>query len=66
SVFHRNIFDDALNIDVRIFCSDIVEGVEKWLREVENTNLFKNNYSKFMMRYPHGLKPYIKGVPVIS
>lgn len=66
NVFHCNILNDALNIDVRIFCNDIVEGVKEWLKEVENTDLYKRNYSKFMMRHPHGLKPYIGGVPVIG
>lgn len=66
NVFHCNILNDALNIDVRIFCGDIVEGVKEWLREVENTELYKKNYGKFMMRYPNGLKPYIIGVPVIG
>jgi len=66
SVFHCNILNDALNIDVRIFCSDIIEGVKEWLRKVENTELYKKNYDKFMMRHPNGLKPYIVGVPVIG
>jgi hypothetical protein len=66
SVFHRNVLNDALNIDVRIFCNDIIEGVAEWLDEVENTALYQRNYSKFMMRYPNGLEPYIVGVPVIA
>ena len=65
-VCHRNIFNDALNIDVRIFCSDIIEGAREWLKEVENTDLYKKNYSKFLRRYPEGLAPYIVGVPVIG
>jgi hypothetical protein len=66
NVFHCNILNDAFNIDVRIFCNDIVECVKEWLTEVENTDLYKKNYTKFMMRHPNGLKPYIVGVPVIS
>ena len=66
NIFHCNILNDALNIDVRIFCNDIIEGVEKWLKEVEETELYRKNYSKFMRRYPHGLEPYINGVPVIG
>ena len=58
--------NDALNIDVRIFCNDLISGAEKWLEENENTDLYKKNYDKFMRRYPHGLPPYIVGVPVIS
>jgi len=66
NVFHCNILNDALNIDVRIFCLDIVEGAKEWLDEVEETERFQENYSKFMRRYPNGLSPYIVGVPIIS
>jgi len=66
NVFHNNIMNDALNIDVRIFCKDIISGAEVWIIENEETGLYKKNYDKFMRRYPNGLRPYIVGVPVIS
>lgn len=66
NVYHCNIINGALNIDVNIFCSDIIMGVEQWLNEVEHTKQYEINYSKFMRRYPKGLLPYIDGVPVIS
>ena len=66
NVFHNNIMNDALNIDVKIFCNDIISGAEAWLGENEETELYKKNYDKFMRRYPNGLSPYIVGVPVIS
>ncbi len=66
SVFHCNIMNDALNIDVRIFCNDIIEGAKAWLQQYEETELYKKNYDKFMHRYPNGLAPYIVGVPVIG
>lgn len=66
NVLHCNIIDNALNIDVRIFCKDIISGAESWLTEYEGTELYKKNYNKCMMQYPNGLPPYIVGVPVIS
>ncbi|EMR73199.1 hypothetical protein MCGE09_00036 [Thaumarchaeota archaeon SCGC AB-539-E09] len=66
SVFHCNILNDALNIDVRIFCEDIILGALAWLKQNEGTDLYKANYDKFMRRYPNGLSPYISGVPVIG
>ena len=66
NVFHCNVLNDALNLDVRIFCRDILSGVEKWLQEYELTDTYKKNYDKFMKRHPGGLHPYIVGVPVIS
>lgn len=66
NVFHNNLINDALNIDVRIFCRDIVAGAEAWLQEHEGTELYRTNYNRFMRRYPRGFPPYIAGVPVIS
>ncbi|KKT35303.1 MAG: hypothetical protein UW24_C0011G0006 [Parcubacteria group bacterium GW2011_GWA2_44_12] len=66
NVFHNNRINGALNIDVRIFCKDLIDGAKKWLEENENTDLYKQNFDKFMRRYPNGLPPYIVGVPVIS
>jgi hypothetical protein len=66
NVFHCNIINDALNIDVRIFCNDIIEGAKVWLQQYEKTELYKKNYGKFISRYPNGLIPYIVGVPVIG
>ena len=65
-ILHNNILNDALNIDVKIFCKDLISGAEKWLIENESTELYKINSDKFMRRYPTGLSPYIDGTPVIS
>lgn len=66
NVFHNNVVGDALNIDVRIFCQDIVAGVRSWLPAASATENFRNNYPRFMQRYPNGLPPYIVGAPVIG
>lgn len=66
STFHLNRFGDVLNIDVPIFCNDIVDSAEQWLNEVETTERYRRNYNRVMRRYPNGLSPYIVGVPVIG
>jgi len=63
---HRNILNDTFNIDLKIFCSDVVSGVRAWLSEVSESKNFKNNYTHFMKRYENGLAPYIVGIPVIG
>jgi len=63
---HNSRFKDAYAIDVSIFCEDMIQGAITWLEEKENTELFKNNYNKFMRRHPNGIEGYITGVPVIS
>ncbi len=65
-IFHCNILNDALNIDVRIFCNDLLNAAEAWLNQVEGTKNYQRNYDRFIRRYPNGLPPYIGGVPVIS
>lgn len=66
NVFHCNVLNDALNIDLRIFCTELVKSARTWVAKNENTDLFKKNMAKFMQRYPQGLPPYIVGIPVIS
>lgn len=66
NVFHNNIMNDTLNIDVSIFCNDVLDGAEVWLKNASNTVEFKKNYPLFMQRYPTGLPPYISGVSVIG
>jgi hypothetical protein len=65
-VLHCNILNDALNIDLRVFCNDVIGAAARWLAEVEEMERFKANYSRFIHRYPDGLRPYIVGVPVIG
>jgi len=66
NVFHNNILNDALNIDVSIFCKDIVNGARQWLAAAEESPNYEKNFPHFMQRYPKGLAPYIVGVPVIG
>jgi hypothetical protein len=65
-VMHNNILNDALNIDVQIFCEDMVAGVEQWLPAAQQLPHFAANVQRFVTRYPGGLKPYIVGMPVIG
>lgn len=66
NVFHNNLLNDALNLDVGIFCRDVCNGADQWLAEVEQTPEYQTNYGRFMQRHPNGLPPYIVGVPVIA
>ena len=61
NTFHYNILNDALNIDVGLFCREMAAGARNWLNAVENTPRFRANYDKFARRYPNGLAPYLVG-----
>ena len=63
---HNCIMNDALCIDVNIFCRDMISSVRSWLNSVKGTEPFESNYKDLIKRYPNGLIPYIDGVPVIS
>lgn len=66
NVFHNNVLNDALNIDVSIFCTDVLKGANIWLQAAEHSPNYRKNFPLFMQRYPLGLAPYIVGVPVIA
>jgi hypothetical protein len=66
SIFHRNIINGALNLDIRIFCADIVRGAKAWLAKVEGTEPYQSNWETSFHRRPSGLKPYVAGAPVYS
>lgn len=63
---HRNVFDDALNLDIPTFCGDLIAGARAWLPTVEDSEIYKNNLAKFMTRHPNGIPPFMVGVPLIG
>ena len=65
-ILHNNIINDVLNIDLRTFANDLLDGANAWLAQTEGTDNYHRNYPLFMQRYPNGLAPYIVGVPVIA
>ena len=65
-VLHNNVMNDALNIDVRIFCRDLIASARTWLSTVENTEPYEGNAKKSIQRYPNGLAPWILGLPTIG
>ncbi len=66
TILHNNILNDALNIDVRIFCEDLCVAAERWWQGAATQPNVQGNLSRFVTRHPIGLAPYIRGVPVIG
>jgi hypothetical protein len=64
-VMHCNI-NDALMIDVRTFCREMIAGTKEWLEAVEHTEKYAKNYELFAKRHPQGLSPYVGGVAVVG
>lgn len=65
-VVHHSRLEDALCIDLRLFCAEVIAGTQLWLDAVEHTVRFRTNYDRFIRLYPDGLQPYIHGLPVVG
>lgn len=65
-VVHMVVIGDALVLDVREFCLEMVAGARRWIAAVIGTEPYQSNLGSFVQRYPNGLLPYIKGAPIIS
>ncbi len=63
-VFHNNVLNNALNLDIPTFCSDMIAGVHAWLPTVQGSPTFQANSQNFFTRHPNGIAPYIVGAPV--
>ncbi|MEK4578262.1 hypothetical protein [Bacillus sp. FSL R12-0074] len=63
-VFHNNVFNDVLNIDIVIFCKDLIESARQWIEDIKENENFIRNHANSFKRYPNGLPPYIVGTPV--
>ncbi len=63
-VFHNNVLNDALNLDIPTFCRDVIEGAQQWLQAVQGTPTFEANLQTFFTRHPTGIAPYIVGIRV--
>ena len=63
-VFHNNVLNDALNLDIPTFCHDMIDSARQWLPTVSGTAVFQANLDAFFTRHPQGIAPYIVGVPV--
>lgn len=65
-ILHNNVMNGALNIDVKLFCQDIVEGARIWLKDMAHDPNFNTNYPHVLKRHKGGLAPYIRGMDVFA
>jgi len=66
TVFHENISNDALNLDVVIFCRDIMQCVSQWYAAKQNDPHVVANMPRLVQYREHGLAPYMVGMPLIT
>jgi hypothetical protein len=63
-IFHNNVINDALNLDIPLFCNHTILDARRWLEEVKGSPAFEANLEAYFTRHEHGIAPYIVGVPV--
>lgn len=63
---HYGTLNNALCIDLVLFCKEMISGGRMWLAHVEEHPTFQKNYEQFARRHANGLAPYIGGVPVVG
>ncbi len=66
NVFHNNILNDALNLDIPRFCAEVLHGVNMWLDDVNGQPDYERNRQNLIRLHPTGLAPYMVGMPLIS
>lgn len=63
---HRNIFNDALNLDVATFCQDMISGARSWYKVHKNDEKVVEHMPLLFRWRQEGMLPYISGMPVLG
>ena len=68
NLFHDNILEEALNLDLGVFCKGMITATEKWIEDMEKTENanYAKNIANFARLYPTGISPFFVGLPVIT
>jgi hypothetical protein len=64
--FHCNVFNNALNLDIAIFCKDVIDGAEAWFALKKTDENVQRNLANLVQFHPNGLSPYLPGVPAVG
>ena len=64
-VANMNVIGDMLNLDVGLFCINMLNSVLDWWSANSETENVKRNWDRFLQRYPSGFPPFAS-VPTIT
>ena len=56
----------AINIDLPLFCDEMIRCVFNWWQTHKNNEIVKMNYEKIVKYRNDGMFPFIQGIPVIA
>lgn len=65
SMHYVDIGSDTFLIQIDQFVAEILRGCELWLADVQESDLFRNNYEQLARRHSDGFGS-IRGIPVIG
>lgn len=66
SMIHNNVFDDALNLDIDVFCGDVIDSVRLWFGRSDGSEAALANRERIMRQYAAGDGTFSVGVDVIK
>lgn len=66
NVFHNNIINNALNLDLMTFCADVLDAASAWWESARHEEPVASNARHLVRVRAAGLAPYIVGVPVLA
>ncbi len=64
--FHRNVINDALNLDAITFCRDVLQCVAVWYAAKQSDIHVQANLPRLLKFRLNGLAPYMVGIPLIA
>jgi hypothetical protein len=65
-LFHKNVLDDALNLDLGSFCEDVIAAAQHWFDAHRSDPAVAENLPSMMQWHPDGMPPYFEGIPVLT
>lgn len=54
---HCNQIDNVLQLQVDIFCNDVLSGLREWLQDIQNVSNVKQRIGNILKVYPHNQIP---------
>lgn len=63
---HNGVVDDALFLDMRIFCADVIKAVRSWQSAVSGTAAYKQNVDLVMRWHRGGFDRYVSGGDILT
>ncbi|WP_324644130.1 hypothetical protein [Pseudarthrobacter sp. LT1] len=65
-IIHNSVINDALILDMPMFCRDVIAAVERWRLSVQHTEAYRKNIEHVMRWHRGGVGDYFLGGEVLT